>query len=151
MKGGLTMKRTCSERSESNGFTLVEIMVVVIIIGMLAAMVVPRLIGRTLEAAKEIAKADIAAIDTALGMYDADNQCLPDNNQGLQALMTKPSMPPIPKKWSGPYLKKSPTDPWGQPYRYHCPGRDNKDCDIWSIGPDGREGSEDDIKSWEIK
>jgi general secretion pathway protein G len=129
------------------GFTLVELMLVVIIIGVLAAMVIPRLTGRSEEAKRGVAKADIDLnIATALRLYELDNGSYPSTEDGLNALMTVPSGA---KNWKGPYLEKRPLDPWGKQYVYKCPGihRPN-DYDLSSFGKDGIE-SADDVVNWE--
>jgi len=134
------------------GFTLVELMLVVIIIGVLAAMVVPRLVGRSQEARVAAAKADIESnIAVALGLYELDNGNFPSTEQGLAALKTLPSISPVPSNWKGPYTRKIPQDPWGHPYVYTCPGTHNTaDYDLSSYGPDGIE-SPDDITNWEAE
>ena len=133
---------------DRRGFTLVEIMLVVIIIAALSAMVVPRLVGRSEQAKISVAKADIEAnMATALKLYELDNGQFPTTAQGLQALRVKPSMSPVPANWNGPYLPKDPVDPWGNPYVYFSPGRHNPDYDIFSKGKDVS-ASEDDIKNW---
>jgi general secretion pathway protein G len=131
------------------GFTLIELMLVVIIIGVLAMMVVPRFAGRTEQARRAAAKADIEVnIATALDLYELDNGNYPTTEQGLEALMKKPTTSPEPVNWNGPYLRKTPKDPWGRPYVYRSPGEHNlEDYDLFSYGPDGAE-SEDDIKNW---
>jgi general secretion pathway protein G len=139
-----------SQGTTKKGFTLIELMLVVIIIGVLVAMVVPRLAGRTQQAKIAAAKADIEAnISLALDLYEVDNGYYPTGEQGLGALRTKPSSAPAPDNWNGPYLKKRPVDPWGNPYKYVSPGAHNtQDYDLSSFGPDGAE-SEDDIINWE--
>ena len=133
------------------GFTMVEILLVVLIIGILAAMVVPNIAGRGEQARKAAALADIETnLASALDMYELDNGRYPTTSQGLSALMRKPSVPPVPKSWNGPYLKKKkrPTDPWGQDYIYESPGKRNDgEYDLSSIGSDGVE-SEDDVVNW---
>ena len=132
------------------GFTLVELMLVVIIIGVLIAMVAPRLAGRSEQARIACAKADIESnISVALDLYELDNSKYPTTEQGLEALMHKPSGYPEPKNWNGPYLKKTPVDPWGNSYQYRSPGTNNKDYDLYSFGPDGTEGT-DDITNWQM-
>lgn len=133
------------------GFTLIELMLVVIIIGVLAAMVVPRLAGRSEQARQAAAMADIEAnIATVLDLYELDVGQYPTTEQGLSALKTKPTSSPIPKDWRGPYLKKTPVDPWGRPYIYKSPGGHNiVDYDLASWGRDGIEGGGDDVVNWE--
>lgn len=130
------------------GFTLIELMIVVIIIAGLSAMVVPRLLGRTDQANRTIAKADINSnIAMALKLYHLDNGRFPTTDQGLAALVSSPS--PAPARWSGPYLETIPEDPWGNAYQYQCPGSFNKTTyDLYSSGSDGLEGTDDDIKNW---
>lgn len=133
------------------GFTLIEMMIVVIIIAALAAMIVPRLSGRAEQAKVAVARSDINAnIATALKLYQLDNGNFPTTEQGLNALLTKPATDPVPSNWNGPYLEKSPIDPWGNTYRYKCPGANNKTTyDLYSAGKDGIEGTEDDVNSWQ--
>lgn len=139
-------------RANNRGFTLIEIMLVVLIIGVIAAMVVPNLAGRGEQARKSVARADIDTnIDSSLGMYEMDNGRYPSTEQGLEALVAKPSAEPVPASWNGPYLKKKfvPKDPWGKPYVYRAPGTHNTDgYDLFSTGPDGVE-SADDITNWQ--
>ena len=132
------------------GFTLVELMIVVIIIAALAAMVVPRLTGRTEQAKMTVAQADINSnIAMALKLYELDNGNYPTTAQGLDALLSKPSLSPVPPNWCGPYLEKKPMDPWNNPYQYKCPGARNKSgYDLYSAGKDGIEGTEDDVGNW---
>jgi general secretion pathway protein G len=128
-------------------FTLIELMLVVIIIGILAAMVVPRIAGRSEEARRSVAKADIEVnIPTALKLYELDNGAFPTTEEGLDALL---SPPPSAINWKGPYLEKKPIDPWGREYKYRSPGiHRSYDYDLYSLGRDGVE-SEDDITNWE--
>lgn len=132
-------------------FTLIEIMLVVIIIGILAAMVIPNMAGRGEQARVSAARADIDAnLSTALDLYELDNGQYPTTDQGLRALLEKPSSSPAPADWHGPYLKKKriPLDPWGREYKYIAPGVHNtEEFDLFSYGPDGVE-SQDDIVSW---
>jgi general secretion pathway protein G len=125
------------------GFTLVELMLVVIIIGILVAMVMPRLAGRTEQARVAAARADIEAnISAALDLYEVDNGSYPDN---LDSLMQKPATV---TNWKGPYLKKRPIDPWSNVYVYKYPGT-HGDYDLYSYGKDGVEGGGDDVTSWD--
>lgn len=131
------------------GFTLIEILLVVIIIGALSSMVLPRLIGRSEQAKRTAAKVDIDTnIATALKLYDLDNGNFPTTEQGLDALLVKPSGAAAPENWSGPYLERKPIDPWGKPYVYKSPGDHRPDYDLYSLGKDGKE-SEDDIRNWD--
>ena len=133
------------------GFTLIELMLVIVIIGTLAALVVPQFTGRAEQARKTAATADIMSnLPLALDLYELDNGTFPSSEQGLKALTEKPTMVPLPKNWSGPYIKKKPVDPWANPYEYVFPGTHNKDdFDLYSLGKDGAEGGNDDITNWE--
>ena len=135
----------------SKGFTLIELMVVLVILGVLAAMIAPRIMDRPDEARIIAAKADIGSIVQALKMYRLDNIRYPSTEQGLQALVTKPTIAPVPDNWkSGGYLEKLPKDPWGNAYLYLNPGR-HGDIDVISQGTDGQsggEGKDADIGSW---
>lgn len=132
------------------GFTLIELMLVVVIISALAAMVVPRLAGRSQEALRGVAEADIKGnISLALKLYEVDNGRYPTTAQGLDALVKEPTGSPAPKNWKGPYLEQEPLDPWKNPYQYHYPGtHPPRDYDLYSMGPDGKDGTEDDITNW---
>ncbi|MDD5194411.1 MAG: type II secretion system major pseudopilin GspG [Candidatus Omnitrophica bacterium] len=128
-------------------FTLIELMLVVIIIGALAAMVLPRFAGRGEQARIGVARADIEAhIPTALKLYDLDNGGFPSSEEGLNALLNKPASA---SGWHGPYLEKKAIDPWGREYKYKSPGDHKIDYDIYSVGKDGQEGTADDVKNWE--
>jgi len=127
-------------------FTLIELMLVVIIIGALVAMVLPRFTGRGEQARAAAAQADIQAnIATALKLYELDNGSFPGSEEGLNALLSKPSSA---RNWNGPYLEKKPIDPWGREYKYKSPGEHRTDYDLYSLGKDGTE-SNDDVKNWE--
>ena len=129
------------------GFTLVELMLVVIIIGILVAMVMPRLAGRTEQARNAAAKADIELnIGSALDLYELDSGVYPNTEEGLNALIVKPSNA---IGWRGPYVKKRPQDPWGNPYIYRYPGTHGVDYDLYSYGRNGQEGGGDDITNWD--
>ena len=129
------------------GFTLIELMLVVIIIGALVAMVMPRLTGRGEQARVAAAKADIMSnIATGLKLYELDNGEFPSTEEGLNALLVKPSSA---TNWHGPYLEKKPIDPWGREYKYKYPGEHRTaDYDLYSLGKDGVE-SDDDVKNWD--
>ncbi len=135
------------------GFTLIEIMVVVVIMGILAALVVPKLMGRTDDARIIAARQDIATLMQALKLYKLDNQRYPTTEQGLQALISKPTSGPAANGWkSGGYVDKLPNDPWGNPYRLMSPGMKGE-IDVFSFGADGQpggEGNEADIGSWAL-
>ena len=138
--------------NNTKGFTFIEIMVVVIILGVLVALVAPRFFGRADQARITAAHADIDNnIATTLELYQLDNRHFPSTAQGLQALIEQPAGQPAADNWNGPYLKKKkiPKDPWGKNYVYLSPGVHNtKEYDLSSYGPDGME-SEDDITNWE--
>jgi general secretion pathway protein G len=133
------------------GFTLVEIMVVVVILGVLAVLIVPRVVGRTEEARAAAAKHDIAAIMQSLKLYRLDNGRYPTNEQGLQALVAKPTSGPAPTNWRS-YLDKLPKDPWGNTYQYLNPGV-HAEIDVFTLGADsqpGGSGADADIGSWQL-
>ena len=139
-------------KSSKRGFTIVEIILVVIIITILAAMVVPNLAGQSKKARNAACQADIESnISVALDLYELDNGRYPSTEQGLQALVTAPTTSPAPSNWGGPYLKKKkvPSDPWGNEYVYVAPGTHNTDSyDLSCLGDDQVE-SDDDITNWE--
>jgi general secretion pathway protein G len=136
-----------------NGFTLLELMVVVVIIGILAALVVPKIISRPDEARAIAAKQDIASLMQSLKLYRLDNQRYPSTEQGLQALVTKPAAAPLPPNWkAGGYIERLPKDPWGNAYQYLNPGV-RGEVDVFSFGADGApggEGNDADIGSWNL-
>lgn len=124
------------------GFTLIELLVVMLILGVLAALIVPKILGRGDDARVTAAKVDIANVKNALKMYYLDNQRYPTTAQSLDALITKPSIQPIPMSWkTGGYLDKLPKDPWGNPYIYLRPGV-RSDIDVFSYGADGKAGGD---------
>ncbi|MCD5390666.1 type II secretion system major pseudopilin GspG [candidate division NPL-UPA2 bacterium] len=137
------------------GFTLIELMVVIIILGVLATIVVPRFLGREEEARRTAAVVQISNFKGALSMFKLDNGFFPTTEQGLEALVEMPTIEPIPKRWpEGGYLERIPLDPWGNPYIYISPGIHSAEYDIISFGRDGKEGGEGqnaDIRSWELE
>ena len=144
-------------RSDSNtysrGFTLIEILVVIIVLGMLAALVGPRILGRVSEAKSATARTQIELLGLGLDNYRLDNGSYPTTEQGLAALNETPTHEPLPVNWRGPYLRKAiPLDPWARPYVYRSPGEANPSgYDLSTLGRDGRPGGSDedaDITSW---
>ena len=137
------------KRRRAPGFTLIELLLVVVIIGILAAIVVPKLAGRSEEARITKAKGDLATFRNQLSAYEVDSGRYPTTEQGLAALIMKPGAPPEPKNWKGPYIESIdlPKDPWGNDYVYRNPGERNPNgYDLRSFGPDGQDGTEDDIE-----
>lgn len=136
------------------GFTLIEIMVVVVIIGLLATLVLPRVLGRQEQAQVEKAKADIQALSSALKLYKLDNYNYPSTQQGLDALVSQPGGDPPAKNWKdGGYIERLPDDPWGNDYQYLSPGQ-RGEFDLWSHGSDGKPGGEKaaaDIGNWKAE
>ncbi len=137
--------------SRSGGFTLIEIMVVIVILGVLAALIVPKVMSRPDEARVVAAKQDIATLSQALKLYRLDNKAYPTQEQGLAALVAKPSQMPIPDNWKGGgYVERLPADPWGRAYQYLNPGI-HDEIDVFSFGSDGVSGGEGtaaDVGSW---
>lgn len=137
-------------RQLQRGFTLIELMVVLLIIGVLAALIVPNVLDRADDARVTAAKTDVNNLMQALKLYRLDNQRYPTSEQGLQALRTKPTSGPVPTNWK-PYLDQLPSDPWGKPYVYLNPGIKGE-VDVMSFGADGQSGGEGknaDIGSWQ--
>jgi general secretion pathway protein G len=137
-------------RSLQAGFTLIELMVVLVIIGVLAALIVPNVLDRADDARVMAAKTDVNNLMQALRLYKLDNQRMPSAEQGLQALIAKPTVGAVPQNWK-PYLDKLPNDPWGRPYQYLSPGIKGE-VDVMSLGADGQSGGEGknaDIGSWQ--
>ncbi len=138
--------------NQQKGFSLIEIMVVVVILGILASIVVPKIMGRPDEARKIKAKHDVLAIQNALDLYKLDNSTYPTTDQGLEALVDKPNINPIPSNWK-PYLKSVPKDPWGRDYLYLNPGQ-HSDIDVFTLGADGQPGGTGinaEIGNWDEK
>ena len=144
------MRTTPATRHLHRGFTLIELMVVLLIIGVLSALIVPSVLDRLDEGKVTGAKSDINTLVQSLKMYKLDNQRFPTAEQGLQALIAKPTASPVPSNWR-PYLDKLPNDPWGHPYQYANPGVKGE-IDVYSTGADGvvgGEGKNADIGSWQ--
>jgi len=148
-------KRMYDNRGGNGGFTLIELMVVIVILGILAGLIIPRIMGRPEEARQMKARIQIESIETALKLYKLDNGTYPSTEQGLQALVEPPTVGELPKAWrAGGYLEKGkvPKDPWGNEFIYLSPGV-HGDYDLVSYGADGESGGEDrdkDINSWDL-
>ncbi|GAB6263427.1 type II secretion system major pseudopilin GspG [Photobacterium sp. CCB-ST2H9] len=138
---------------QQRGFTLLEVMVVIVILGVLASLVVPNLLGNKEKADQQKVVTDIGALEQALDMYKLDNSVYPSTDQGLAALVTAPSSTPEPRNYrTGGYIKRLPKDPWGNDYQYVMPG-ENGPVDVFSLGADGQEGGEGvntDIGNWNM-
>ncbi len=145
----MQFRHTCWNGRLARGFTLIEIMVVVVILGILAAIVVPRVMDRPEQARITKARQDIRALESALNLYKLDNYSYPTTDQGLEALVQKPSDPEPPNWKEGGYIDRVPLDPWGRPYQYLSPGEHGA-VDLYSLGPDGVP-SEDDIGNWNLR
>ncbi len=149
----MMQRRTSPRSARSRGFTLIEIMVVVVILGILAAIVVPRVMDRPDDARITKAKTDIRALESALNLYRLDNFAYPTTNQGLQALVERPGTGPEPRNYRGSgYMDRLPKDPWGNEYQYLNPGT-RSEIDIFSFGADGRRGGEGihaEIGNWNL-
>jgi general secretion pathway protein G len=135
------------------GFTLVEVLVVIVILGILAAVIVPNVVGRAHDARVAAAKQDVATLSQALAMYKLDNARLPTAEQGLKALVEKPTSSPAPNNWrTGGYIPRLPNDPWGNPYQFANPGL-RGEFDVFSFGADGKSGGEGesaDLGTWNL-
>lgn len=143
-------RKTSYQKTGQSGFTLIELMVVLVIIGVLAALIVPNVLDRADDARATAARTDVTNLMQALKLYRLDNRSYPSAEQGLQALVARPSAGPAPINWK-PYLEKLPNDPWGRPYQYLSPGI-RGEIDVMSFGGDGApggEGKDADIGSWQ--
>ena len=140
--------QTRTLRLRQRAFTLIELLLVLVILGILAAIVVPKFAGRTEQARLTAAQSQISTFGTALDAFEVDNGSYPKGKSGLNDLMVQPRDT---QNWRGPYMKSEvPLDPWGHAYVYECPGKHNPSSyDLMSLGPDGRAGSEDDIANWQ--
>ncbi len=138
------------KNKQQKGFTLLEIMVVIVILGVLASMVVPNLMGNKDKADRQKVVSDVIALENSLDMYKLDNGVYPTTEQGLEALTEEPSGSPEPRNYrEDGYIKRLPQDPWGNDYILNSPGEHGK-IDVLSVGPDGEEGTDDDIGTWNL-
>lgn len=139
-----------NKKRNVSGFTLLEIMVVIVILGVLASMVIPNLLGNKEKADRQKVVSDIVALENAMDMYKLDNSRYPTTEQGLDALVEMPDVDPEPRDYrNGGYIKRLPQDPWGNEYLLVSPGEKGQ-VDIYSIGLDAEEGSDDDIGNWNM-
>ncbi|RHW77965.1 type II secretion system major pseudopilin GspG [Colwellia sp. RSH04] len=137
-------------KSTNQGFTLLEVMVVIVILGILASMVVPNLMGSQERANMQKAVSDVTALETSLSLYKMDNYDYPTTEQGLEALVVQTDIEPLPRRFpEDGYIKRLPKDPWGNEYVLLNPGEQSK-MDVFSVGPDGEAGTEDDIGNWNL-
>lgn len=142
------LKSEIRNRSQ-RAFTLIELLLVLVILGILAAIVVPKFAGRTEQAREAAAKTQVANFSTALDAFEVDDGYYPKGKSGLNDLVVAPRDA---QNWKGPYLKDIPNDPWQKPYVYQAPGKHNvTSYDLASMGPDGRENTEDDVTNWQAK
>lgn len=141
---------TNTNMKKGQGFTLLEVMVVIVILGILASMVVPNLMGSQERANMQKAVSDVTALETSLSLYKMDNYDYPTTEQGLEALVYKTDIEPEPRRFpEDGYIKRLPKDPWGNEYVLLNPGEQGK-MDVFSVGPDGEAGTEDDIGNWNL-
>lgn len=136
--------------NKQHGFSMLELMVVIVILGILASMVVPQVFGNKEIAERQKVKSDLLALEAAMEMYKLDNSRYPNTDQGLEALVSQPTIAPEPRNYrKGGYVKRLPKDPWGSDYLMVSPG-ENGEFDIFSAGVDGEEGTDDDIGTWNV-
>ncbi|NRA54824.1 MAG: type II secretion system major pseudopilin GspG [Gammaproteobacteria bacterium] len=139
-----------SNHHKQAGFSLLEIMVVIVILGILASMVLPNILGNKEKAERQKVVSDITTLESAMDMYKLDNSRYPTTDQGLEALVSKPEVDPQPRSYrEDGYIKRLPQDPWGNDYLLLSPGENGK-FDLFSPGLDGEEGTEDDLGNWNI-
>ncbi len=145
------MKKSVQQQSKKHlGFSLLEVMVVLVIIGIIASMIVPNLMGSQDTARQQKAVIDIGSLETALGMYRSQNYNYPSTEQGLEALVEQSEIEPVPRRFpEGGYIKRLPQDPWGNDYQLLNPGEHGK-MDIFTMGPDGEADTDDDIGNWNL-
>jgi len=135
----------------NHGFSLIEVMVVIAILGLLASLILPNVLGSADQANRQKARADIVALENALAQYRLDNGTFPTTEQGLDALINEPTIEPRPRNYRrGGYIQRLPLDPWGNEYLLLSPGEFG-DFDVFSAGPDGQTGTDDDIGNWNIE
>ncbi|RUO49286.1 type II secretion system major pseudopilin GspG [Pseudidiomarina donghaiensis] len=136
---------------KQTGFSLIEVMVVIAILGLLASLILPNVLGSADQANRQKARTDIIALENALAQYRLDNGVFPTTEQGLEALVQEPNVQPSPRNYRrGGYIQRLPADPWGSEYLLLSPG-ENGDIDIFSAGPDSQPGTDDDIGNWNIE
>ncbi|ATZ10631.1 type II secretion system major pseudopilin GspG [Erwinia amylovora] len=143
------MEQSSARRRQQSGFTLLEIMVVIVILGILASLVIPSLMGNKDRADRQKAVSDIITLENSLDMYRLDNSRYPTTAQGLKALVTRPTAEPVPRNYrSDGYVRRLPQDPWGNDYQLISPGQHGP-VDIFSAGPDGAPQTADDVTNWQ--
>jgi general secretion pathway protein G len=146
----MSQKAQCRKIKQPSGFSLLEVMVVLVIIGIIASMIVPNLMGSQDTARSQKAVIDVGSLETALGMYRSQNYNYPSTEQGLEALVEQTEIEPLPRRFpEGGFLKRLPKDPWGNDYQLLNPGEHGK-MDVFSMGPDGEADTEDDIGNWNL-
>ena len=146
--------RKTQQIAKCRGFTLLELLLVVGILVMLVAFALPSFLGTQEQAQKDAVMSQIGIFEKTLKLYRSTTNTYPTTDQGLKALVEKPEEEPVPKRWTGPYMEEvDGLDPWGNPYQYAYPGEHNeeKKPDIWSVGPDGEDGTEDDLGNWKVE
>lgn len=144
------MRRRIRRAARRSAFTLLEVLMVIVILGVLAALIVPQFTGTQRRAEIDLTKTQVAGLASDLERFKLHCGRFPTSDEGLAALLTKPDAEDIGDKWAGPYIKKPAKDAWQRDLRYESPGRYNEESyDLWSLGPDGQDGTDDDIANWE--